>query len=85
VVGEAEGAVVGAASGDAPPAGVVVSPPQAVKLAAIPRAKNKPIAFLVIKFPLVNRDQRQNQVKNHHMDEKTPLLYQPQTAFTLFL
>jgi hypothetical protein len=52
-----EGDIAGDSPGDiaGDSAGVVVSPPpQAVKLAAIPKAKSKPIAILFIEFPLVN-------------------------------
>jgi hypothetical protein len=73
-------------AGDSPVAGVVVSPPpQAVKVAAIPKAKSKPIAILFIEFLLVNRDQRQSLVtKNHHADEKTSLLYQPKAPVNVY-
>ena len=72
-------------AGDSPAAGVVVSPPpQAVKLAAIPKAKSKPIAILFIEFPLVNCNQRQSLVaKNHRTDEKTSLLYSQKPLLTV--
>jgi hypothetical protein len=54
VVGEGEGDIEGDIAGDSPAAGGAVSPPpQAAKLAAIPKANNRPIAFLFIEFPLV--------------------------------
>jgi len=63
----------------------VVSPPQAAKLAAIPKAKSKPIAFLFKEFPLVNRDQRQSLVtEKHQADEKTSLLYQPKSPVSAY-
>lgn len=80
-MGEAEGDI----AGDSPAAGVVVSPPpQAVKLAATPKAKSKPIAFLFIEFLLVNCNQRQSLVvKSHWTDEKASLLYSQRPLSTI--
>lgn len=79
------GDIPGDMAGDSVAGGVVSPPPQAAKLAAIPKAKNKPIAFLFIKFPLVERDQRQNLVpENHQTDAKTSLSYQPKDSVNTY-
>jgi hypothetical protein len=74
VVGEGEGDI----AGDSPAAGGAVSPPpQAAKLAAIPIANNKPIAFLFIEFPLVKFViNARLKLNKDRTDKKTSSLYQ---------